>query len=560
MKKKYIASGLLCGVLLLSGCTDFLNIKPEGVLNPDQVDDPDKLVIAAYAALGNNREAGLWSWGSVRADDAYKGGGGENDGYNVHCYEISSNIKTDFGEADGFWFNMYSGISRVNTALAALNETNEKEFPNKMARIGEMRFLRGHFYFLLKVMFKNVPYIDEKIPTDDYHKISNVALSNDALWQKIADDFEFAFKYLPEKQQQIGRTNKFAAAAYLAKTRLYKAYRQDDMHNVTGIDQTDLEEVLKYTQTVMNSPYTLEPDFGFNFMPGSFENGIESIFAIQFSKDDGTMFGRLNFADFVTVPQGIGCCDFHKPSQNLVNSFKTARGLPMFDSYDMSNYDVEYNKADPRLFHTAAIPGLPYKYNENLIFQQSWNRNPAVYGNFASLKENVDPSCDCFVNLTPYYANSKNKIIIRFADVLLMRAEALIELKREQEALSLINRVRERAQKSSTGVVNYSDDLRPKMDITLYTNGTNCNWTYTYAQKALRWERRMEFAMEDSRFFDLVRWGIADQVINDYYLSEAGRRSYYKGAKFTKNKNEYVPIPLQQIGFSQGVYTQNYGW
>ena len=143
------------------------------------------------------------------------------------------------------------------------------------------------------------------------------------MWDKIIADFKFAFDNLPEKQADLGRANKYAAAAYLAKAYLYKAYRQNEKYEVTSIDVDDLEEVVKYTGEVLKSNYGLETDFAYNFMP-EFENGKESIFAIQFSKDDGTMFGNLNFADFLSVPQGLGCCDFHKPSQNLVNAFKTS--------------------------------------------------------------------------------------------------------------------------------------------------------------------------------------------------------------------------------------------
>ena len=384
---------------------------------------------------------------------------------------------------------------------------------------------------------------------------------------KIIEDFKFAFDNLPEKQADLGRANKYAAAAYLAKANLYKAYRQNEKYEVTSIDAGDLEEVVKYTGEVLKSSYGLETDFAYNFMP-EFENGKESIFAIQFSKDDGTMFGNLNFADFLSVPQGLGCCDFHKPSQNLVNAFKTSKGLPMFkmtngvysENYDIANYSKS-KAADPRLFSTVAMDGFPYKYNEDLLFQNSWNRNPEVYGNFASLKENVDPSCDCFVNLSPYYANSMNKILIRFADVLLMRAEALIELNRESEALPLINQIRQRAQDSANGMVNYSDpDLKPVMEVALYQDGSNCVWNQEFARYALRWERRLEFAMENMRFFDLVRWGICSETMNKYFQSEKARRSYLKEAVFTKNKNEYAPIPQQQIGYSKDVYKQNYGW
>lgn len=566
MKKNiyHILIGIL--TIFLSGCSSFLDEDPQNGFDPDQATDPEGFVTSAYAGLSNNRSAGLWSWGDVRSDDAYKGGGGTTDGYTEHCYEISTDIKTTFSEPDGYWFNMYSNISRVNNALRVLNSVSEKDFPLKKTRIAEMRFLRGHFYFNLKVMFKNIPYIDELVSEDDYEKVSNVALDNDALWAKIVEDFKYATANLPEKhinsggQNEVGRANKFAAAAYCAKSLLYKAFQQDEKHNVTGIGADDLAEAILYTDTVMSSSYGLEIDFGFNFLPGDYENGIESLFAIQFSKDDGTMYGRLNWADFISVPQGLGCCDFHKPSQNLVNAFKTVNGLPMFNNYNNIDYNKNAHQIDPRLLHTVAMPGLPYKYNEALIFQEAWNRYPSLYGVYASLKENVDPSCDCFVNVSPYYANTKNKILIRYADVLLIRAEALIELNREMEALALINAVRKRAQNSAGGLVSYASAYNVTMNIELYNNGVNCTWDNTYAREALRWERRLEFAMENGRFFDLTRWGIAADVINNYYVTESTKRTYYENAHFTKNKNEFIPISQQQIGYSKGIYKQNYGW
>ncbi len=567
MKKiKYIV-GFITLTLLSTACSDFLDVATQSGLNSDQVNDAEKFCNAAYASLLNMRDVKLWAWGDVRSDDAYKGGGGTNDGYTEHCYETGTHIVPTFGEPDGYWFIQYCGISRANTALNALNLLSEQEFPNKVTRQAEMRFLRGHFYFLLKILFKHIPYVDETVPTQDYPNISNVALTDEELWDKIIADFKFAFDNLPDKQVDLGRVNKYAAAAYLAKAYLYKAYRQNEKYEVISINKEDLNKVVEYTGEVMKGNYGLEADFGFNFLP-EYENGKESVFAIQFSKDDGTVFGNLNFADFLAVPQGLGCCDFHKPSQNLVNAFKTTKGLPMFkikggvysENYDIANYSLS-KAADPRLFHTVAIDGLPYKYNEDLLFQNSWNRNPEVYGNFASLKENVDPSCDCFVNLSPYYANSMNKILIRYADVLLMRAEALIELNRESEALPLINQIRQRAHDSANGLVNYSDpDLKPVMDVALYVDGQNCTWDQNFARYALRWERRLEFAMENMRFFDLVRWGIADHVMNKYFQTERARRSYLKEAVFTKNKNEYAPIPQQQIGYSKNVYKQNYGW
>lgn len=562
MKKKYLSLLAACS-FLFAGCSDFLDMNPNGILDEESVsgvEQLDKLVISAYSMLGNDHydiPFNLWPYGNVRSDDAYKGGRDESDIQDFHFYETSSNITANFGEPDGLWYNCYIAISRANNALRSLNNVSEQDFPNKKIRIGECRFIRGHFYFLLKVLFKSIPYIDETVAIEDYGTISNIALSNDELWQKIADDFKAAYDNLPESQgTDVGRANKYSAAAYLAKTYLYKAYRQDEKHNVTEINAEDLKQVLTFSNEVMSSDYGLEDDFAYNFLPGSYENGKESLFAIQHSTDDGTLYGRLNFSDALNVPMKFsGSCDFQKPSQNLVNAYKTVNGLPEFSDYNKADYNANTDKVDPRLYHTVALPGVPYKYDKKNIFDESWTRNKAVYGLYSSLKENVALNDPSSVLIDPFRANTKNKIVIRYADVVLMRAEALIELDREIEALPLINEIRERAKKS-TGLIDYAENV----DIALYVDNVNCNWTKPYAREALRWERRLELAMESQRFFDLVRWGIADSVINTFYKEEAPKRTYYEDAHFEKNRAEYVPIPQQQINFSKQVYKQNYGY
>ena len=562
MKKKYLSLLAACS-FLFAGCSDFLDMNPNGILDEESVsgvEQLDKLVISAYSMLGNDHydiPFNLWPYGNVRSDDAYKGGRDESDIQDFHFYETSSNITANFGEPDGLWYNCYIAISRANNALRSLNNVSEQDFPNKKIRIGECRFIRGHFYFLLKVLFKSIPYIDETVAIEDYGTISNIALSNDELWQKIADDFKAAYDNLPESQgTDVGRANKYSAAAYLAKTYLYKAYRQDEKHNVTEINAEDLKQVLTFSNEVMSSDYGLEDDFAYNFLPGSYENGKESLFAIQHSTDDGTLYGRLNFSDALNVPMKFsGSCDFQKPSQNLVNAYKTVNGLPEFSDYNKADYNANTDKVDPRLYHTVALPGVPYKYDKKNIFDESWTRNKAVYGLYSSLKENVALNDPSSVLIDPFRANTKNKIVIRYADVVLMRAEALIELDREKEALPLINEIRERAKKS-TGLIDYAENV----DIALYVDNVNCNWTKPYAREALRWERRLELAMESQRFFDLVRSGIADSVINTFYKEEAPKRTYYEDAHFEKNRAEYVPIPQQQINFSKQVYKQNYGY
>jgi hypothetical protein len=558
MKTYKLLFVLLISIHLVS-CDDFLEEPSYGTLTEDNLAGAEQIeneVISAYAAIGNdeiNRPLSLWNYGNVRSDDAYKGGNDQNDGDFLHFLEISSpSIGNETWYTDVFWYRNYVAISRANFALNLLNKISEDEMSNKKVRIAEMRFLRGHMHFIQKIIFKMVPFVEETMSPEDISGLSNVKYTNDNLWQKIADDFEYAYNNLPEKQDEVGRANKFAAAAYLAKVYLYKAYQQDEMHNVVDIDQDDLQKVLDLTAYVMTSSYKLENDFAYNFLPGQYENGIESLFAVQYSQDDGTTYGRLNMGNALTTPTPGG--DFNKPSQNLVNAFKTKNGLPMFDTFNDEDYLESTDKVDPRLFHTVAIPGRPYKYTD-VNYEENQSRNPGMYGNYSSLKENVDPASEYYVKTGPWHANSKNNIVLRYSDVILMRAEALIESGSHLEALSLINQVRNRA-KVSTPLISWAANL----DIQTYQDGINCTWSQEFARKALRWERRLELAMEGSRFFDLVRWGIADQVMNAYYLGEAIDHTYYQGAEFEKNKNEYVPVPMQQINYSKGSYEQNYGF
>jgi hypothetical protein len=545
--------------LSLNSCQDFLEVPAQGVLTEDNLNGVKQIeneIIAAYAAIGNdeiNRPLSLWNYGNVRSDDAYKGGNDQNDGDFLHFLEISSpSIGNETWYTDVFWYRNYVAISRANFALKLLDKISETEMPNKKVRIAEMRFLRGHMHFIQKIIFKMVPFIDENMSPEDIANVSNVSFTNDELWQKIADDFDFAYQNLPEVQPEVGRANKYAAAAYLAKVYLYKAYRQDEKHNVTTIDAGDLQHVIDLTGYVMTSSYRLENDFAYNFLPGNYENGPEALFSVQYSHDDGTTYGRLNMGNALTTPTPGG--DFNKPSQDLVNAYKTNNGLPMFDNYADTDYNEQVDKVDPRLFHTVAIPDKPYKYT-NVNYERNQSRNPGMYGYYSSLKENVDPASEYYVKTGPWHANSKNNIIIRYADVLLMRAEAMIEKGDYAAALPLINQVRNRA-KVSTGLIGFATNL----NIQAYVDGVNCVWSQDFARQALRWERRLEFAMEGSRFFDLVRWGITDSVMNNYYLREASVRTHYQGAQFTKNKNEYVPVPIQQINFSKGIYQQNYGF
>lgn len=561
-------------LLSLTGCDSFLDESPKGSADSDDLNDAqniEKMVIAAYSSLGNdNYQEGmnaLWPYGDLRSGDAYKGGAGPGDVGDFNTFETFVYMRDDVNCLDLKWYSEYIAIARANDALARIAIASDNAFPKKKVREAEMRFLRAHYYFELKILFKHIPWIDESDKQEDYINISNVEYTSQQLWDMIIAEFRFAAENLPDINDDLARANKGMAKAYLAKALLYAAYEQDEKHNVVHIDKTKLEEVVNLCKE-LSSRYSLAPDFADNFLCET-ENGPESIFAVQFSHNDGTLRGRLDWGAMLNYPMNpeYGCCGFHQPTQNMVNAFRTdEKGLPLFDTFNAHSLetadDVLENNVDPRLMHTVAIPGAPYKYDPEFIFDVSWTRQASTYGNFMSMKETVLPDCPCFAFAAPFMSSSKNRDIIRYDDVMLWQAEALIELGRQDEALPLINAIRRRAGESTSKLVDVQGDPTGKFQIDVYQPGVNCPaWTQDFARQALRWERRLEFSQEGYRFFDLVRWGIAAETVNEYLAVEKTRRgSYLSEAKFTKNRDEYFPIPKNQINFSKKLYQQNYGW
>lgn len=566
--KKNIISGILAMGLLVSSCQAPLDYTPTGVLSSSDLTSPtaiEGLVTAAYSAIGNGDMIGPiysnWAYGSVRSDDAYKGGGGTGDVGEIDALE-HYNLVTPTMDAfvTRTWKNLFKSISRANVALRAVNTLSESNFPNKKVRLAELRFLRAHSYFTMKLLYKNIPLFDETATGDDILKTSNT-LSNDEAWNKIAADFQFAIDNLPDTQAEIGRANKVAAQAYLAKLRLFQAYEQDDKHKIVNINKTRLQEVVTLTQAVIASgKYRLSSDIAENFIPET-ENGPESIFAIQFTINDGTTAGRLSFEDGLNYPHGApqyGCCGFHAPSQNLVNAHATdANGLPLFDSFNNDNVDLATTTVDPRLDHTVGIDGHPYKYDNTKPFSNSWVRDPGVYGNYHTMRYQQLATSSSYFKLGPFMGTAKNYDILRYDDILLIQAEAYIELGQQDKALALINQVRTRAAASTGRLKKLDGTFASKYNVKSYISA---GWTQEYARKALQFERRLEFATEGPRFFDLVRWGIAEQTLNAYIAKEKTRRTFLSTAKFTAGRDEYLPIPQAEITFTNGLYKQNPGY
>ena len=574
--KKFIYLCLALATVMCSGCSDFLDEqKPQGTLDDEQVKDPqyvDNLVISAYAvwisAEDINSSFSMWNF-DVRSDDAYKGGNGIGDGDVFHQLEISQGILTTNWNINDMWQRLYNGISRVNTAIALLNQTDATAYPLKAQRLGEMKFLRAYGHFLLKRLYKNIPFImNENLSTEEYNKLSNTEYTNDEGWQLIIDDLEEAYNVLPVKQEDKGRPSKAAAAAFLTKVYLYKAYHQDDAqtNEVTSISADDLKKVIEYSDPSIYSAggFDLEADYHNNFRPEpQYENGVESIWAMQYSMNDGTTYGNLNWSYGLIVPNipGVtdGGCDFYKPSQNLVNAFRTDNnGLPYLDTFNNKDYDKGSDYADPRLFLTVGIPGLPYEFNSKYIMDETptWSRSNGLYGYYVTLKHNVDPDGPYLIKGS-WWGTPMNRIVFRYADVMLERAEALAQLNdgRLNEAISIVNRLRTRAKQSLGAISDYENSYGVRLNIGLY----NGSYGKEETLKIVKMERRIELGMESERFFDLVRWGEAESVLTKYYAEEADNCAIYSSARFTKNKNEYLPIPHAQVAASDGNYTQNIG-
>ena len=577
MKKIYVIALAAAMTLSLTGCNDFLDYTPTAVVDEDKAfSDPEKMVNSAYAMLGDcwySYPFNLWPYGDLASDDCLKGGGGTGDtGY--HDIEVWSSLTSTRGELDELWYRLFCAVSRCNRALVSLEENGNNVLGGQTTteREAEVRFLRAHFYFKLISVFRQVPWIDEQVYKDKAtEKTSNTQYTYEQLFGKVIDDFKFAYDNLPEKQSEGGRANKIAAAAYLAKCYLTLAWGDgyEATDGVGHINKDYMQKVVDYTDVVKVSHYGYLEDYGDIFLP-DYNNSKESIFAVQASdySEDHTRYGRANWSNTLNGCWGIWSCgwDFHKPSQNLVNAYKTRNGLPEFTDYnDSDEYPVNgkptAQKWDPRLFHTVGMPTFPYKYEPEYTLTKANSRTPNTYGYYTSMKEVPQRSKGESYN-RPWQAFDMNDYVLRYTDVMLMRAEALIELGRLQEARTIINDIRQRAKNSIKKHIEYAAD---QCDIALYPESYFQD--KETARKCLRWERRLEMGMEGSRFFDLRRWGIASETLNNYFKSEAkdvydGQpyAEYYKDANFTPGKNEFWPVPYNQLYYIPGLYTQNKGY
>lgn len=562
INKKLIFISLfsLSSISLMVACNkDFLDQSTTGLLTEEQAQSKkgaQQFLIGSYAALkGSGWEGGgsNWVYGSIVGGEANKG---SDAGDQANIVPIQQYVPLPTNNYFNIkWQALYEGIARTNSTIRILNNLtiNDITDADKTQMIAEARFLRGYYHFEAKKMWNKIPYVDETI------NISNLKVPNTTdAWPLIMEDLDFARKNLLVDPGAVGRINKWGADAMYAKALLFQGKYTEARPIFT--------DIIENGRTSGNLKYALAPAFHDLFNADRETDPAvraETVFAFEASINDGSGGANANYDHILNFPYNGGpggCCGFFQPSFEFVNSFRTnALGLPLLDgSYNVGDNQVkndmgleatdpfttDQGNLDPRLDWTVGRRGIPYldwgPHPGKSWIRDQGNGGPYAPKKMAYYKAQERKQTDV-TNWTSGLTSTNYKIL-RFADVLLMAAEAEIDGGGSLEkAREYVNLVRARAAKPGTEV--------PDADANYVIGLYNTPWVdATAAKAAVRFERKLELGMEGHRFFDLVRWGIADVELNAFLNYEKPKLSAgYGSATFVKGKNEYYPIPQTQI-------------
>ncbi|MCX6233615.1 MAG: RagB/SusD family nutrient uptake outer membrane protein [Bacteroidetes bacterium] len=494
LNKQYLLIPALTFLLVLPGCEKFLEKEPQGELTQESYPTTQAdALLATNAAYASLREWFYHSGGypilDIMSDDARKGSNPNDQLSYVGPYDNFTITPTQDG-LDRWWSALYEGIKRANVVIEKVPLIQmDADLQNRY--LAEARFVRGLIYFDLVRAWGGVPLVTTLTPP---LKLSRA--SQEEIYNLIVQDLLYAIDILPEKSEyaatDMGRATKGAAKALLAKVYLFR-------HDFVNAEKYALE-------VITSNEYGLEPVFvNANSVDGN--NGIESVFEIGALQLEGTENGGDQYANTQgvrgTPNRGWG---FNRPSINLRNSFEA--GDPRYKGTVINLGDTLDGVV---ILGDGTTPDVTYDEQNNIIEIECYNRKVWVPGN----------------NTITQWGHHRR--VIRYADVLLMAAEALNENNKPTEALVYLNMVRARARQGNNFILP---------DITV-TNQTQL-------KDLILNERRLELAMEGHRFWDLVRTGKASAV-----LGPLG---------FITGKHELLPIPQNEIDISQGTLTQNPNW
>lgn len=556
-------------VITVNACKeDFLEVDPQGVLDETTLSSEkgvNRLLLAAYAMLdahdGGLALGGEWGsggsnflYGSIAAGEANRGSSPGDQSPNmtpVARHEVTSTN----GALNDRWKSIYEGVKRTNTVLQVLEKVPEISDDARRNITGQARALRAWYHFQARILFGKVPYLDEKIDADlSLGNIKGVANDVD-IFPKIVEDAKYAYENLPELQEARGRINKWVAGAIYGKILMFTK----DFNLARSV----LTDVVDNGTTPLGVKFDLNANYDDNFNL-DFDNSKESVFAFQASSQDNAGARNGNWGDLLNTPAGTGGggAGFFTPTYYFVNHFKTnAAGLPVanpqnnqvLDPAGQAGYTQYSGNVDTRLDWTIGRNGVPF--HDWGMAQTSWQRDVSA-GPFLGKKimirqSQVGATHDASIWFIAG-GTALNMNLIRFSDVILLLAEAEIEVGSLDKAFNLINRVRTRAQ--NTRVVSFP----PSLGVPLVRPYPSVFANQDEARRAVRLERLLELGMEGHRFFDLVRWGIAEPELNTFYTYESSF-PYVQGADdlrpkptYTSPEDDYYPIPQQQIDLSKG--------
>ena len=555
---KKILTILLSASILVSCTDDFTEIDPVGSLSDTALQNAtgvDLLLTGAYSVLDGIRNGGPgadWTksgdnwWLDAISDDAHKGST-DGDQADLLAIELFTWDTTN-PYFEGRWQALFAGVNRANAVIDLINNSDDPSiFTSQLA---QARFLRGHYNFELQRMWVNVPYIsDENYGASEFNQPNN-----GPIWSQIEADFSFAANNLETSRSAFGRPIRSAGQAYLGRTLLYQGKWAEAL--------TQLEAVIG------SGDYALNSDYSANFRSAG-ENSSEMIFAIQFASDggqspQGNRGGTLNMP--IGAMTGGMCCGFYQPTIDLGNAFQTdSNGLPLaswattdivsdYGIYETEAFTPHTGPLDPRIDFTIGRRGIdlngfgPMTGKDNI--RASFTDISGPYVN----KKNLYTAGDDTNKGTGGWGEQRTGInyhILRYADVLLMAAEAAVETGALEVGRGYVNQVRARAKNGPRA------DSSPNYVIDTY----NSAWTdQAAARNAVRHERRVELAMEGHRLFDLRRWGTMVSTLNTYIANEARTiANFGTKANAVQDKHNALPIPLNAIDSSQGALKQNAG-